>query len=102
MNTIKQGENKFYIGDSPENTIAEIIYTPTSDNRFVIERTYVSDVLQGQGIGRKLVDKVVDLARRDNRKISARCSYAHKMLSRCDNCQDLLVAEPDDQPDPFE
>ncbi|MGI6298453.1 MAG: GNAT family N-acetyltransferase [Saccharofermentanales bacterium] len=102
MNTIKQGVNKFYIGDSPENVLAEIIYTPTSDNRLVIERTFVSDTLQGQGIGRKLVNEIIDLARRENKKISARCSYAHKMLLRCEDCQDLFVAEPDDQPDPFE
>ena len=102
MDSIKHGENKFFIGDSPENVIAEIIYTPTSDNRLVIERTFVSDALQGQGIGRKLVNEIVNLARRENKKISARCSYAHKMLSRCDDCQDLLVAESDDQPDPFE
>lgn len=93
METIKKGHNRFYIGADPEQAIAVITYKPAENNRIIIEHTFVHESLKGQGIGQKLVDAVVGLARAENLKIIPHCSFAKKMLARCETCADVLAAE---------
>lgn len=93
---IKKGTGKFYLGEDPDHAIAEITFTPTDDGRFIIDRTYVSPSLQGQGIGRRLVEQVVALARQENRRITPHCSYARKVLETCDECRPLMVPDATD------
>lgn len=50
---IKQGENKFYIGDDENNALAEITYRFVDNNEINIDHTGVSDELGGQGVGKK-------------------------------------------------
>ena len=49
---IKQGENKFYIGDDENNALAEITYRFVDNNEINIDHTGVSDELGGQGVGK--------------------------------------------------
>ncbi len=94
MNEIRQDGNRFYLGENPSDPLAEITFVATADGRFIIDHTYVSETLKGQGVGQKLVDRVVELARAESRKITPQCSFARKMLQRCESCQDILAAEP--------
>lgn len=78
MLDIKKGLNKFYIGDSEENPLAQIILTDTNKDIIKIEHTYVYEQLKGQGAGKQLVKKVVDFAMEENKKIIPICSFAQK------------------------
>lgn len=49
---IKQGENKFYIGDDENHALAEITYRFVDNNEININHTGVSDELGGQGVGK--------------------------------------------------
>ena len=80
MKDIKQAENKFFIGQSEDKAIAEITFVNYDDNTIIIDHTYVDDQFRGQGIARKLLDKVVDYARNKNKKIIPECSYARKVM----------------------
>lgn len=62
----KKGE--FYIGDNGQH-LAEMVYTWASENVFIIEHTDVDDSLRGQGVGNKLLERVVAFAREKNVKI---------------------------------
>lgn len=81
MNTIKQGTNKFYIGEDDEDIIAEITFYPRGDDTIVVDHTYVSRSLKGQGVGGRLVDKVVEYALKENKKVLPSCSFARKVMS---------------------
>lgn len=94
MNEIRQDGNRFYLGENPSDPLAEITFVATADGRFIIDRTYVSEALKGQGVGKMLVDRVVALARDESRKITPQCSFARKVLQRCESCQDILADEP--------
>jgi predicted GNAT family acetyltransferase len=72
--------NSFYLGEDPQQPLAEINFIPTGENELSITHTYVSDILRGQGMGRKLVDAVADLARAQGNKLSATCTFAAKVL----------------------
>lgn len=90
MKDIKKDKNKFYIGEDVEHVIAEITFISNSENNISINHTFVSDTLRGQGIGVKLVNKVVELARQENKKIIPICPYAHKILTKSDEYKDVL------------
>ena len=47
-----------------------------------IVHTEVSSLYQGQGIARKLVEKVIENAKINDRKIMADCSYAKRIIER--------------------
>lgn len=86
---IKQGENKFYIGDDENNALAEITYRFVDNNEINIDHTGVSDELGGQGVGKKLVKAVVEHARENHLKIIGLMficqTYVRKrrFISRC-------------------
>lgn len=74
--TIKQGNNKFYIGDDEDHIKALISYVYNDDSTIILDHTFVSQELRGQNIGNKLVKKVIDFARENNKKIIPQCSFA--------------------------
>ncbi len=90
MDDIKSGSNSFYIGDDPDNAAAEITFVPSGENIITIDHTFVSENLRGQGIALKLVNKVVEYARTEHKKIIPQCSYAKKVMTGSKNYEDVL------------
>ena len=76
------GDLRFYKKDENENLICEITYSLADSNMIVIDRTFVNDDYRGQGIAAQLVDRVVKMAREENKKIIPRCPFAKGMLER--------------------
>lgn len=89
----KKKENGFYVGEDPNNPLAEITYHPRDDRTLVIDHTYVSDALRGQGVGGILVHKVAELARKENKRIIPLCSYARRVMIQNPDYQDVLAEE---------
>jgi predicted GNAT family acetyltransferase len=90
MEQIAKGEGRFYIaGDGKD--LAEITYrTEEATDNLVIDHTYVSEDLRGQGAGEKLVRAVVDLAREQKVKIVPECPYAAHQFEKHAEYRDLL------------
>ena len=53
-----------------------------TENCWNIVHTEVDNSYQGQGIARKLVEKVIENAKENNKKVIAECSYAKKILEK--------------------
>jgi len=87
---IKKGKNKFYIGNSEEDFLCEITFLNNDKNNIIINHTYVSANLRGQGIAKNLVDEVVKLARTRKVKIIPLCTYAKKVLEENIEYTDVL------------
>lgn len=79
---IKQDGNRFYIGNSVTDFVAEITYELIDENTWSIDHTFVDSSLEGQGIGRKLVKAVQDAAQAQGKKLVATCSYAAHVLAK--------------------
>ena len=45
-----------------------------------IVHTEVSNLYQGQGIARRLVEKILENAKKYNKNVTAECSYAKKVI----------------------
>ncbi|WP_409253903.1 GNAT family N-acetyltransferase [Bacillus sp. SCS-153A] len=89
MSEIQKGENKFYLGASESQPDAEIVYSDIQE-KMVIEHTYVSEKLRGQGVGQKLVDEAVRYARENDIKIDSRCPFAKSVLEENEEYQDIM------------
>ncbi len=90
MLEIKKGTKSFYVGDSEENPIAEMTFVHSGDNVIIIDRTYVSDELKGQGVGKLLLKELVDWARKEDKKIIPLCSYAKAQMEKNQAYHDMI------------
>ena len=90
MVTIKEAENRFYIGETPENPSAQVEFQ-ISENVLTILSTEVSASLQGQGVGQQLVAYAVDYARKHQLKIIPVCPYAKKQFEKHPEYSDVKV-----------
>lgn len=76
----KKNNNKIYLEDN-NKIIAEIEYEE-KNNAYIITHTYVDESLRGQGIAKQLVEQVIEEAKKNNKEITATCSYAKKILNK--------------------
>lgn len=91
MLTIKRAEKSFYVGDSEKSPLAEMTFVYAGDNIIIIDHTSVSEELRGQNIGRKLLHKLVEFAREENKRIIPLCPFAKKeMMQNKEEYKDIL------------
>lgn len=79
---IKRSNEKFYIGENPEDPLAEMTIVLNGPRQLIINHTMVSDELRGQGVGDKLLEEVVQYARDNNRQIIPLCPFAKARLEK--------------------
>lgn len=89
MLTIKETDNQFFIGETPEEPLAQIKYE-RQEGFLSLTHTEVSSTLKGQGIGQKLVAYAVDYARKNKLKITPICPFAKKQLESNPEYHDVL------------
>ena len=56
----------------------------------IISHTEVGEELRGQGVGRRLLDRVVDYARKNDIKILPLCPYAKSVFDKDPTLKDVL------------
>lgn len=72
-------ENNKSVAYDGNTKIGECVFVETENNWNIIH-TEVSNLYQGQGIARRLVECVVENAKKYNKKVIADCSYAKKIV----------------------
>ena len=70
--------------------LAEMTYVWIGEDRFIIDHTEVSDVLKGKGIGQKMVQAAVDLARERRIKILPLYPFAKAVFLKTKSFEDVL------------
>lgn len=73
---ILEDSTSFYVNNADGKRVAEVVFVPTGEHLTIIEHTDVDESLKGQGVGKKLVAKVVERMRRENRRIIPLCPFA--------------------------
>lgn len=66
----QKGNQQFYVGEDEQNAQAVITFKQVDNNEIDIDHTGVADELGGQGLGKQLVEAVVNYARENNLKSS--------------------------------
>lgn len=90
MLEIKKGLKSFYVGESEDYPLAEMSFVRSNDNILIIDHTYVSDELNGQGVGKLLLKKLVDYARKEGVKIITLCPYAKAQMEKNKEYHDMI------------
>ncbi len=76
-----------------EELIAEMTWFKAGDDHIVIDHTMVDESLKGQGIGRKLLDSIVAMAREENLRIRPECPFVVAVFNKTPELQDILFRQ---------
>lgn len=88
---IKDQDAKGFAMARKDNQRAGIMtYTKPASDYLIIDHTIVEPEFEGQGIAKKLLYKVVEMAREKNLKIEPECSFAVAMFKKLPEIQDVL------------
>lgn len=82
MIEVKKGTKSFFVGDLEENPLAEMTFVSSDDNTIIIDHTYVSNELSGQGVGKLLLKELLDWAKKENKKVIPICPYAKAQMEK--------------------
>ena len=91
---IKRTENRnqgeFYIEENGKQ-IALMTYKKSGENEITIDHTEVDESLQGNGVGKDIVEAGVKYARENDLKIVPSCPFAKKVINEKPEFQDVLA-----------
>ncbi|MFX4301397.1 GNAT family N-acetyltransferase [Alicyclobacillus tolerans] len=88
---IERNGVNFIIRDENGSTIAYVTNRVSEDGYLWLEHTVVSSQLRGHGIGGRLVQKVVEMARNEGLKIVPVCSFAVAEFKKHPEYHDVLA-----------
>lgn len=91
MQDIKKGDHQFFIGDDEASAIAKVTYKDKDESTIIVDHTFVSEELRGQGVAGKLYTAITDYARKENKKIIPECSYIKSKIENTKSDHDLLA-----------
>lgn len=95
MDEIKQGNHEFYIEENGE-VIARIEFVPSGTDGngkelITVKHTIVNEGHNGKGLGKKLVNKIAEYAKEENKAIIPECTYAKKVLEGNEEFREVLA-----------
>jgi predicted GNAT family acetyltransferase len=70
--------------------VAIMTFVFAGPDKIIIDHTEVSPAFNGKGLGKKLVEKAVEVAREKNWKIIPLCPFAKKTFDRNPQFKDVL------------
>lgn len=82
--------NRFYLEDDGKE-VGEMTYIYVKDHIIDLNHTEIDKSYRGQNLGQKLIEAVIDYARKNELNITASCPYAKKMIEKNDNYNDVKV-----------
>ncbi len=85
----QEEQGRIFLNDEEGKLIAEALFPGEVEWHF--NRTFVDESLRGQGVAGKLVDAVVEKARKEGAKIIPECSYAVKAFEKNESYHDVLA-----------
>jgi len=77
-----------YVYEKDGQTLGEITWTLMGDV-MVMDHTFVSPTLRGEGVAKKLLDQSAELAREKNYKMEAVCSYVVAAFDKSSEYDDI-------------
>jgi predicted GNAT family acetyltransferase len=82
-------KGRFFIHDG-KTDIAELTYSKAGEDRIIIDHTHVDESHRGEDLGKKMVYKAVDYARKKGLKIIPLCPFANSVFKKHQEIQDVL------------
>lgn len=86
----EEGESKGSYAVRIDGAEARLTYSRAGEGLIIIDHTEVPDALRGRSVGKALVQRAVEDARREGRSIIPLCPFAKAQISRHPEWQDVL------------
>ncbi|MED4350868.1 GNAT family N-acetyltransferase [Schinkia azotoformans] len=95
MDEFKLGNNEIYMEENGE-VIARIQFVPSGSDEngkelITVKHTIVNEGHNGKGLGKKLVNRIVEYAKEENKAIIPECTYAKKVLESNEEFREVLA-----------
>ena len=88
---IKEQSNKgFAVAKENGNRVGLMSYSIPESDFIIIDHTEVEPDLKGKGVGKKMLYKIVEMAREKNVKILPLCPFANAMFKKLEDINDVL------------
>lgn len=84
------GKRGSFFVEIERKRMAEMVYVMAGAKKMIIEHTDVDESLKGQGIGLKLLEELVDFARKESLKVIPLCPFAKAMFQKKAELGDVL------------
>ncbi len=78
--------------DEEENTLAWINYIDRREDVIELAHTTVSKGQEGKGIGREIILKTIDHARKHGLRLYPTCEFAIVVLNRMEGVEDVVLS----------
>ena len=89
----QSGNGGFILLKNETEEVGRLTYTIIPNmHMLVISYVMVHAKFEGHGYGKKLVDFALEFARENHWKLKAHCSFAHTLLMRMENLEDVFIA----------
>lgn len=89
----KSGNGGYITMKKSSEDLGRLTYTIVPElKKLIVSYVMVFPQFEGQGLGKQLVEKSVEFARKNGWTIKAHCSYAHAVLRRKSDVEDVFVA----------
>ncbi|WP_144605327.1 GNAT family N-acetyltransferase [Algoriphagus algorifonticola] len=79
----------FFIEEDAKR-FAEMVYVMAGESKLIIEHTEVDPSLQGQGIGEKLLEELVEYVRKKNIRVIPLCPFAKATFRKREDLREVL------------
>ncbi|WP_194778398.1 GNAT family N-acetyltransferase [Pararhodonellum marinum] len=88
---IKENGNKgFAMAREDEKRAGMMTYSIAGNALIIIDYTEVDPAYNGKGVGKQMLDKIVEMAREKNIKIIPLCPFAASVFKKSDEIKDVL------------
>jgi uncharacterized protein len=86
----KEGKGGEFFYETGGRKMAEMVYVMAGDKTMIIDHTEVDASLKGQGVGKKLLDELVNYVREHKIEVMPLCPFAKVTFERMKEWQDVL------------
>jgi uncharacterized protein len=93
MEFIKNDDGKRGVVFAIENNaeLGAMTYTWAGTDKIIIDHTEVNSEYNGQGVGKKILEQIIDWARKEQIKIIPLCPFAKAQFEKNSEFRDVLM-----------
>ncbi|MBP4138378.1 GNAT family N-acetyltransferase [Flavobacterium geliluteum] len=87
---IERDSKGFAMAQENDNQLGMMTYSIASEQLIIIDHTDVEAAYKGKDVGKKMLYKIVEMAREKKKRIIPLCPFAAKMFQKLDDIKDVL------------
>lgn len=81
---------RYFLAEDGTDDLAEMTFSRANEKLIIVDHTYVPDRYRGQGVGRRLVDRLIADARDKHVRIVPLCPFVKAQFQKHPEWNDVL------------